>query len=135
MSYLKLAQSAAQGDSERCSAPIPLESSDTGDKSLTHEQIAALRLLNLAGTRIMRTDSGFQVGIWEDLDGPELRTAIRSVGMSAYPVLHLEDAGVALQYKVRRCPERCKGESFASWVKRAEAANPRLLELYREVLA
>lgn len=135
MSYLKLAQSAVRDDSERYSAPTPLGSRDGADKSLTDEQIGAMRLLNLAGCRIMRTDSGFQIGVWQDLDGPELRGAIRAVGMGEHPIVHLESADVPLPYKVRCCPDRRSGESFTSWQTRAEGANPRLVELYGEALA
>ncbi len=68
----------------------------------------------------MRGDTGLRIGIWEDLDGPELRECIRTLGMGGCRVLYLESESVALRYKVQQCPERLKGESFQAFLKRAE---------------
>jgi hypothetical protein len=80
----------------------------------------AMRLLNLAGCRIIAEDCGFLIGIWDDLDGPELRRAIWVLGMGEHRIVHLESREIAIQFKSRRCPERHRGESVSSWRKRAE---------------
>jgi len=110
----------------RASESIPPKSTDKTDKSLTPEQVEALRLLNLSGARILRHYSEFRIGVWEDLDGPELRAAIATVGMSELRIVHLESAEVPLRYKVRSCPDRNPGESFQAWQTRAlrEARQP-----------
>ncbi|MGI9074702.1 MAG: hypothetical protein ACR2JB_26075 [Bryobacteraceae bacterium] len=79
----------------------------------------AMQLLNLAGVRIMRYGPELRLGIWEDLDGPELRAAINVVGMDELRVVHLESADVPIRYKVRSCPDRNPGESFEAWQTRA----------------
>lgn len=82
--------------------------------------IAAMRLMNVAGCRIIRDQDELRVGVWSDVDGPEIRTALRSLGMQSLPVVHLESADVDVRYKVRHCPDRDKGESFRVWLQRAE---------------
>ena len=71
------------------------------------------------GVRIMRFGADLQIGIWQDLDGPERRDAIRAVGMGDQPVVHLEGPNVPTRYKVRNCLDRKTNESFASWIRRA----------------
>jgi hypothetical protein len=98
------------------------------DGRLTESEINhAMRLLNLAGCRIIAEDCGFLIGIWDDLDGPELRRAIWVLGMGEHRIVYLESRQIAIQFKSRRCPERHRGESFSSWRKRAEVAHHRLL--------
>jgi len=95
-----------------------------GEKSeVSAESQQAMWLLNLAGCRIIRQQAGFSVAIWEDLDGPELRDAIRAVGMGDQPVVHLEGPNVPMRYKVRNCPDRKTNESFASWMRRARGSS------------
>ncbi|MGI9074289.1 MAG: hypothetical protein ACR2JB_23920 [Bryobacteraceae bacterium] len=86
----------------------------------------AMQLLNLCGVRIMRYDSELRLGMWEDLDGPELRHAIAAVGMHELRVVHLESAEVPIRFKIRSCPDRNPGESFEAWRQRAlrEAPQP-----------
>lgn len=102
------------------------------DAGLTEAQTRALRLLNLAGVRIMRIGAELTIGIWEDLDCREIRQALRVVGLDVNPVLHLESAGVDLRFKVRRTPDRAKGESFAVWLKRAERTLPSVVKAYAQ---
>jgi hypothetical protein len=89
-----------------------------------------MRLLNLAGVRIMRNGSGLQIGIWQDLDSPEIREAIRALGLDVHPVVCLETAEVPIRFKVRRTPDRAKGESFSAWLERAEEAFPAVVAAY-----
>jgi broad specificity phosphatase PhoE len=108
------------------------ETADETDKSLNALQTNALRFLSLAGCRIIREDSEIQIGIWEDLDGPEIREAIRAVGLDVHPIVYLESAEVPIRFKKRRTPERAKGESFAAWLKRAEEALQSVVAAYEE---
>jgi len=86
----------------------------------TAATIAATRLMNITGCRIIRDGEQLLVGVWSDLDGPEIRAALRALGMQSLPVVHLESADVDVRYKVRHCPERDPGESFRVWLQRAE---------------
>lgn len=81
--------------------------------------VDAMHVLNLAGVRILRDGSKNQIGVWEDLDGPEIRRALRTVGMSDLTVVKL-GPDVPMRYRVRASVERTAGESFAHWRKRAE---------------
>ena len=84
----------------------------------------AMRLLNLAGVRIMRVGADLQVGVWQDVDAMEIRGAIRAVGLDAHLVVYLDSADVPMRFKERRAPDRAKGEPFSAWLKRAEQALP-----------
>lgn len=86
----------------------------------TSATIAATRLMNVAGCRIIQDGDGLTVGVWSDIDGSEIRAALRALGMQALPVVHLESADVDVRYKVRHCPDRERGESFRIWLQRAE---------------
>src|SRR5262249_22599317 len=59
-------------------------------------------VLNRAGGRIMRLGAGLTIGVWSDLDGPEVRAALRTFGSDRLPLRYLDGAGVPMRYKVRR---------------------------------
>jgi len=61
----------------------------------------ASAILNRAGVRIMALESGATIGVWSDLDSPEIRAALRALGMGALPVRHLDDEGIPARYKAR----------------------------------
>ncbi|MGI9072565.1 MAG: hypothetical protein ACR2JB_14925 [Bryobacteraceae bacterium] len=111
-----------QGEGDTSSAvSVPQGGTDKTDKSLSQEQAEAMQVLNLCGVRIMRYGSELRIGAWEDLDVPELRAAIQTVGIAELRVVHLEGADVPIRYKVRQCPDRASGESFEAWRRRALA--------------
>jgi hypothetical protein len=63
----------------------------------------ASAVLNWAGVRIMTLeDGGTAIGVWSDLDGPEIRAALRTLGEDHLPVRYLDGAKVPMRYKVRR---------------------------------
>jgi len=66
------------------------------------ELARASAVLNRAGIRLMQLDGVATVGIWSDLDGPELRNALRRFGSDQLPVRYLDGAGVPVRYKLRR---------------------------------
>jgi hypothetical protein len=61
-------------------------------------------VLDQAGIRLMRLESGDAVGVWSDLDLPAIRTALRVLGSGELPVLYLDGPNVPLRYKLRRVP-------------------------------
>ena len=61
----------------------------------------ASAVLNRAGVRIMQLDGVPTIGIWSDLDGPEIRRALRTFGSDQLPVRYLDGAGVPARYKLR----------------------------------
>jgi hypothetical protein len=42
------------------------------------------------------------IAIWSDLDGPEIRAALRAFGSDRLPVRYLDGHGVSMRYKLRR---------------------------------
>jgi hypothetical protein len=52
----------------------------------------------------MRIDGADYVGIWSDLDGPEVRAALRTYGSHELPVRYLDGDGVPMKYKLRKVP-------------------------------
>jgi hypothetical protein len=62
----------------------------------------ATALLNQSFVRIMRLDGVFTVGVWSDLDGANIRAALRTLDMDHLPVRYLDGAGIPLRYKLRR---------------------------------
>jgi len=66
------------------------------------ELARASGVLNRAGVRIMALEGGATIGVWSDLDGPEVRAALRTFGSDALPVRYLDGAGVPMRFKARR---------------------------------
>ncbi len=52
----------------------------------------------------MQLDGVTTIGIWSDLDGPELRKALRAFGSNQLPIRYLDGADVPMRYKLRRVP-------------------------------
>jgi hypothetical protein len=66
------------------------------------ELVRASGVLNRAGVRIMALEGGATIGVWSDLNGPEVRAALRTFGSDRLPVRYLDCAGVPMRYKARR---------------------------------
>ena len=66
------------------------------------ELARASAILSRAGVRIMALEGGATIGLWSDLDGPEVRAALRTFGSDRLPVRYLDGAGVPMRYKLRR---------------------------------
>jgi hypothetical protein len=66
------------------------------------ELARASAILSAAGIRLMELENGLSVGVWSDLDGPEVRAALRTFGSDGLPVRYLDGAGVPMRYKARR---------------------------------
>ena len=77
-------------------------------------------MLNRAGVRIMALEGGATIGVWSDLDGPEVRAALRTFGSKQLPVRYLDGSGVPMRYKLRRV----EGEPVPMNVLAEMARNP-----------
>jgi hypothetical protein len=66
------------------------------------ELARASGVLNRVGVRIMELDGVTTMGVWSDLDGPEVRAALRTMGGGEVPVRYLDGDGIPARYKVRR---------------------------------
>ena len=66
------------------------------------ELAGASAVLNRAGVRIMALKGSAAIGVWSDLDGPEVRAALRTFGSDGPPVCYLDGAGIPMRYKLRR---------------------------------
>lgn len=66
------------------------------------EMERASGILSAAGVRLMELDGCMSVGVWSDLDGPEVRAALAVFGSGRLPVRYLDGAGVPMRYKARR---------------------------------
>jgi len=103
--YLKIARAAlaANGATPK---PAILDGNSVFATAKPEPDAAELALasavLNRAGVRIMRLETGATIGVWSDLDGPELRAALHSMGADHLPIRYLDGAGVPMRYKVRR---------------------------------
>jgi hypothetical protein len=67
-----------------------------------NQSAPARRLLNQAGVRIMTLEDGEAIGAWSDLDGPEIRAALRACKKGGFAVRYLDGAGIPEHYKLRR---------------------------------
>lgn len=61
----------------------------------------ASTVLGLTGVRIMVLEGGATIGVWSDKDGPEVRAALRTLGVGHLPVRYLGGAGIPIRYKSR----------------------------------
>ena len=57
------------------------------------EQTAAVALLNRTGVRIMALEGGPALGLWRDVDGPDIRADLCSLGLDRMPVRDLGRCG------------------------------------------
>lgn len=66
------------------------------------ELARASAVLNPAGVRIMALEGGATIGVWSDLDGPEVRAALHTLGLDGIPVRYLDSVGIPARYRLRR---------------------------------
>jgi hypothetical protein len=59
-------------------------------------------VLSRAGVRLMTLENGPAIGVWSDLDGPEVRAALATFGLVGVPDCYLDGSRVPVRYKVRR---------------------------------
>lgn len=68
----------------------------------TEELSQASACLARTGVRLIDINGTMHIGLWSDLDSPEIRAALRTFGSDDAPVLYLDGSGVPLRYKIRR---------------------------------
>ncbi len=123
MSYLQMLRSAERGGgSDAPSRGVGARGEE--NRQTEFEIDEAMRLLNLAGVRIMRIGADLQIGVWQDVDAVEIRAAIRAVGLDVYPVVYLRHRRRSDRFKERRTPDRAKGESFSGVVEAGRTGTP-----------
>ena len=61
----------------------------------------ASAVLRRAGVRLMQVEGVTTIGVWSDLDGPEVRAALRAFGSNRLPVRYLDGVGIPMRYKLR----------------------------------
>jgi hypothetical protein len=71
------------------------------------EVARAYAIVNRMGVRIIRLETGTAIGVWSDLDGPEVRNALRTLGFDQHVVAYLDDPVVPVAYKCRRVAREC----------------------------
>jgi hypothetical protein len=77
-------------------------SDSAGDEPDAEQFSRASGVLAAAGVRLMELDGVTTVGVWSDLDGPDVRATLRSFGSDRLPVRYLDGAGIPARYKLRR---------------------------------
>jgi hypothetical protein len=68
----------------------------------TEELSQASACLARTGVRLIHIGGVMHAGIWSDLDGPDVRAALRTFGSDDAPMLYLDGPHVPLRYKIRR---------------------------------
>jgi hypothetical protein len=64
-------------------------------------QAQTRQVLNRAGCRLMRLETGFTVGVWSDLDSPQIRAALHVLALDRLPIAYL-DGDVPEKFKTRK---------------------------------
>lgn len=78
------------------------ESPEIHTKPDLAELARASKVLGRTGVRIVQLEGVTTIGIWSDLDGPEIRKALHIFGSSQLPVRYLDGSGIPARYKLRR---------------------------------
>lgn len=65
------------------------------------ELMRASAVLRRAEVCIMELEDGLAIGVWSDLDGPEIRDALRISGSDSLVVRYLDGGGIPMSYKLR----------------------------------
>jgi hypothetical protein len=81
---------------------LPGESAEIEVPRTALELAHASAVLQRAGVRIMDISGVVTVGLWSDLDGPDVRSALSVLGSSGLPVRYLDSSGIPMRYKLRR---------------------------------
>lgn len=108
--FMHVTASGDRDENRRIFSALPLEGDSAEER--------ASGLLNRLGCRMWMADGSVVIGYWPDLDGPELRAAIRFVS-GAVELRSLEHADVTEDRTARRVPLRKAGEPLYRWLNRA----------------
>jgi hypothetical protein len=89
-------------DSEATKPTKPGFDGFDGSTQATSPKVEACRTLNRTGVRIIALESATLIGVWSDLDGPEIRAALHALDLDEYPAHYLDGTSVPVGYKLRR---------------------------------
>jgi len=64
--------------------------------------VRARFVLNGAGVRKIVLDGALVIGVWSDLDSPDIRAALRVLGADRLPVHYLDANGIPVLYRLRQ---------------------------------
>lgn len=78
---------------------VPAEYSRSNDARSTAQIEYACRVINLTGCRLVPIDGLIGIGAWQDLDGPELRSTFKILGLGSMAVVHLEALEAPIKFK------------------------------------
>jgi hypothetical protein len=78
------------------------ESSNIGLEPEPADLARASSVLRQVGVRILNLESVATIGLWSDLDGPDVRTALRVFGSGRMPIRYLDGTDIPMHYKLRR---------------------------------
>jgi hypothetical protein len=66
------------------------------------EQERAVDFLNRTGVRMIFVERELErIGLWSDLDSPDIRDALRTVDLARIPVAYLDGSNIPVKYKTR----------------------------------
>jgi hypothetical protein len=74
----------------------------TSEMPIAAQHAYARGVLNRTGVRIMALEDGQTVGIWSDLDSRQVRAAVETLGMEAWPIKYLDEPEIPARYKLRQ---------------------------------
>jgi hypothetical protein len=100
-------EGASDGSVGLRSGTRPVVDATACAQSITEPQRQAMALLNGIGARAVWVGPAVYIGLWSDLDSPQLRSTIRTLGWDEYSVMYLDSSGVPPRYKVRRVAGDC----------------------------
>jgi hypothetical protein len=101
MAHAALALSVAPNTAERTAEGASPDSPKIEAQPDVEELARPSAVLARAGVRLMELNGVTTVGIWSDLDGPEVRAALCAFGSERLPVRYLDGAGISAKYKMR----------------------------------
>lgn len=81
---------------------IPTQSPEIEAALNPAEFARASEVLQRAGVRLIRLEGAPIVGVWSDLDGPEIRAALYNFRLGGLAIRYLDGDRMPTRYKVRR---------------------------------
>jgi hypothetical protein len=107
--YLEIAKAAlanmglvSEPAAAKTESAVPIQFPQQEAEPNQEELRAAGEVLSRVGMRLIELEGGTTVGLWSDLDGPEVRAALRVYGSHLQPVRYLDGPGIPDKYKERK---------------------------------
>jgi hypothetical protein len=122
--WLKWQPSVGEGNEaapshDRVAPPNCIDNSDLFPVSETRTeeaiQDAARSVCNQLGLRIIRIRNKFALGIWKELDCPELRSAIQVLALPPMKVLYLGDPNPNIPHECKQHIPECLKRNLTTW--------------------